>query len=303
MYNGDNFYNKNFSQYDNGAYDKSNNMYLPYTKNSNCLKHYNYCFSSEEETSNKKAYCILTENNRKTSNNIINNKSDINRFKILNKFATENSPYSNSQQILRENDYRSTTGKIDNRIKQFTRINNQNLNNHIYISLNPNERSTHSNAYEMGNASYNSIINNSKNLNNNTKTIKNEKYNIYGLTQINNSINKDSSVYYIGNNTISNSNYNQMFLKHKSQNCFNYDNQKVIVNNLLFKNFNQNEIKSRSRSPYNSEYRDTEYDPLTYRSENGGSINPDNNNKSETIKIFEKYQKQRNANNFINNKS
>ena len=302
MYNGDNFYNKNFSQFDNGANDKSNNMYLPYTKNSNCLKQYNYCFSSEEETSNKKAYYILTENNRKTSNSIINNKSDIKRFKILNKLTTDNSPYSNSQQILRENDYRSTTGKIDNRTKQFTRISNQ--NNHIYISLNPYERSTHSNAYEMGNASYNPINKNSKNLNNNAKKIKNENYNIYGMTQINNSINNDSSAYYIGNNTISNNaNYNQMFMKHKSQNCFNNDNQKVIVNNLLFKNFTQNEIKSKSRSPYNSEYRDTEYDPLTYRSENGGSINPDNNNKSETIKIFEKYQKQRNtnANNFANN--
>ena len=300
MYNGDNFYNQNFSQYESGAYDKSNNMYLPCTKNSNCLKHYNYCFSSEEENCNKKAYYILTENNRKTSNSIINNKSDINRLKILNKFTTENSPYSNSQQILRENDYRSLTGKINNRTKQFTRINNQILNNHIYISLNPCGRSTHSNVNEMGNASYNSINKNSNNLKNNTQKNKKIDYNIYDITQNNNSRNKDSSVYYTGNNNISNSNYNQMFMKHKSQNYLNYDNQKVTANNLLFKNYTKNEIKSNVRYPDNSEYKDMEFDSLTYRPENGVSINLDNNNKSETIKKFEKYHKQRNINNFTN---
>ena len=300
MYNGDNFYNQNFSQYESGAYDKTNNMYLPCIKNSNFMKHYNYCFSSEEENYNKKAYYILTENNGKICNNIINNKSALDRFKIINKYTTENSPYSNSQQILRENDYRSLTGKINNRTKQFTRINNQILNNHIYISLNPCGRSTHSNVNEMGNASYNSINKNSNNLKNNTEKNKKIDYNIYDITQNNNSSNKDSSVYYTGNNNISNSNYNQMFMKHKSQNYLNYDNQKVTANNLLFKNYTKNEIKSNVRYPDNSEYKDMEFDPLTYRPENGVSINLDNNNKSETIKKFEKYHKQRNINNFTN---
>lgn len=300
MYNGDNFYNQNFSQYESGAYDKTNNMYLPCIKNSNFMKHYNYCFSSEEENYNKKAYYILTENNGKICNNIINNKSALDRFKIINKYTTENSPYSNSQQILRENDYRSLTGKINNRTKQFTRINNQILNNHIYISLNPCGRSTHSNVNEMGNASYNSINKNSNNLKNNTEKNKKIDYNIYDITQNNNSSNKDSSVYYTGNNNISNSNYNQMFMKHKSQNYLNYDNQKVTANNLLFKNYTKNEIKSNVRYPDNSEYKDLEFDPLTYRPENGVSINLDNNNKSETIKKFEKYHKQRNINNFTN---
>ena len=300
MYNGDNFYNQNFSQYKSGAYDKTNNMYLPYIKNSNFMKHYKYCFSSEEENYNKKAYYILTENNGKICNNIINNKSALDRFKIINKYTTENSPYSNSQQILRENDYRSLTGKINNRTKQFTRINNQILNNHIYISLNPCGRSTHSNVNEMGNASYNSINKNSNNLKNNTQKNKKIDYNIYDITQTNNSSNKDSSVYYTGNNNISNSNYNQMFMKHKSQNYLNYDNQKVTANNLLFKNYTKNEIKSNVRYPDNSEYKDMEFDPLTYRPENGVSINLDNNNKSETIKKFEKYHKQRNINNFTN---
>ena len=300
MYNGDNFYNQNFSQYESGAYDKTNNMYLPCIKNSNFMKHYKYCFSSEEENYNKKAYYILTENNGKICNNIINNKSALDRFKIINKYTTENSPYSNSQQILRENDYRSLTGKINNRTKQFTRINNQILNNHIYISLNPCGRSTHSNVNEMGNASYNSINKNSNNLKNNTEKNKKIDYNIYDITQTNNSSNKDSSVYYTGNNNISNSNYNQMFMKHKSQNYLNYDNQKVTANNLLFKNYTKNEIKSNVRYPDNSEYKDMEFDPLTYRPENGVSINLDNNNKSETIKKFEKYHKQRNINNFTN---
>lgn len=300
MYNGDNFYNQNFSQYESGAYDKTNNMYLPCIKNSNFMKHYKYCFSSEEENYNKKAYYILTENNGKICNNIINNKSALDRFKIINKYTTENSPYSNSQQILRENDYRSLTGKINNRTKQFTRINNQILNNHIYISLNPCGRSTHSNVNEMGNASYNSINKNSNNLKNNTEKNKKIDYNIYDRTQNNNSSNKDSSVYYTGNNNISNSNYNQMFMKHKSQNYLNYDNQKVTANNLLFKNYTKNEIKSNVRYPDNSEYKDMEFDPLTYRPENGVSINLDNNNKSETIKKFEKYHKQRNINNFTN---
>ena len=300
MYNGDNFYNQNFSQYKSGAYDKTNNMYLPCIKNSNFMKHYKYCFSSEEENYNKKAYYILTENNGKICNNIINNKSALDRFKIINKYTTENSPYSNSQQILRENDYRSLTGKINNRTKQFTRINNQILNNHIYISLNPCGRSTHSNVNEMGNASYNSINKNSNNLKNNTEKNKKIDYNIYDITQTNNSSNKDSSVYYTGNNNISNSNYNQMFMKHKSQNYLNYDNQKVTANNLLFKNYTKNEIKSNVRYPDNSEYKDLEFDPLTYRPENGVSINLDNNNKSETIKKFEKYHKQRNINNFTN---
>ena len=300
MYNGDNFYNQNFSQYESGAYDKTNNMYLPCIKNSNFMKHYKYCFSSEEENYNKKAYYILTENNGKICNNIINNKSALDRFKIINKYTTENSPYSNSQQILRENDYRSLTGKINNRTKQFTRINNQILNNHIYISLNPCGRSTHSNVNEMGNASYNSINKNSNNLKNNTEKNKKIDYNIYDITQNNNSSNKDSSVYYTGNNNISNSNYNQMFMKHKSQNYLNYDNQKVIANNLLFKNYTKNEIKSNVRYPDNSEYKDMEFDSLTYRPENGVSINLDNNNKSETIKKFEKYHKQRNINNFTN---
>ena len=300
MYNGDNFYNQNFSQYESGAYDKTNNMYLPCIKNSNFMKHYKYCFSSEEENYNKKAYYILTENNGKICNNIINNKSALDRFKIINKYTTENSPYSNSQQILRENDYRSLTGKINNRTKQFTRINNQILNNHIYISLNPCGRSTHSNVNEMGNASYNSINKNSNNLKNNTEKNKKIDYNIYDITQNNNSSNKDSSVYYTGNNNISNSNYNQMFMKHKSQNYLNYDNQKVTANNLLFKNYTKNEIKSNVRYPDNSEYKDMEFDPLTYRPENGVSINLDNNNKSETIKKFEKYHKQRNINNFTN---
>ena len=300
MYNGDNFYNQNFSQYESGAYDKTNNMYLPCIKNSNFMKHYKYCFSSEEENYNKKAYYILTENNGKICNNIINNKSALDRFKIINKYTTENSPYSNSQQILRENDYRSLTGKINNRTKQFTRINNQILNNHIYISLNPCGRSTHSNVNEMGNASYNSINKNSNNLKNNTQKNKKIDYNIYDITQTNNSSNKDSSVYYTGNNNISNSNYNQMFMKHKSQNYLNYDNQKVTANNLLFKNYTKNEIKSNVRYPDNSEYKDMEFDPLTYRPENGVSINLDNNNKSETIKKFEKYHKQRNINNFTN---
>ena len=300
MYNGDNFYNQNFSQYESGAYDKTNNMYLPCIKNSNFMKHYNYCFSSEEENYNKKAYYILTENNGKICNNIINNKSALDRFKIFNKITTENSPYSNSQQILRENDYRSLTGKINNRTKQFTRINNQILNNHIYISLNPCGRSTHSNVNEMGNASYNSINKNSNNLKNNTQKNKKIDYNIYDITQNNNSSNKDSSVYYTGNNNISNSNYNQMFMKHKSQNYLNYDNQKVTANNLLFKNYTKNEIKSNVRYPDNSEYKDLEFDPLTYRPEKGVSINLDNNNKSETIKKFEKYHKQRNINNFTN---
>ena len=300
MYNGDNFYNQNFSQYESGAYDKTNNMYLPCIKNSNFMKHYKYCFSSEEENYNKKAYYILTENNGKICNNIINNKSALDRFKIINKYTTENSPYSNSQQILRENDYRSLTGKINNRTKQFTRINNQILNNHIYISLNPCGRSTHSNVNEMGNASYNSINKNSNNLKNNTEKNKKIDYNIYDITQNNNSSNKDSSVYYTGNNNISNSNYNQMFMKHKSQNYLNYDNQKVTANNLLFKNYTKNEIKSNVRYPDNSEYKDLEFDPLTYRPENGVSINLDNNNKSETIKKFEKYHKQRNINNFTN---
>ena len=300
MYNGDNFYNQNFSQYESGAYDKTNNMYLPCIKNSNFMKHYKYCFSSEEENYNKKAYYILTENNGKICNNIINNKSALDRFKIINKYTTENSPYSNSQQILRENDYRSLTGKINNRTKQFTRINNQILNNHIYISLNPCGRSTHSNVNEMGNASYNSINKNSNNLKNNTEKNKKIDYNIYDITQTNNSSNKDSSVYYTGNNNISNSNYNQMFMKHKSQNYLNYDNQKVTANNLLFKNYTKNEIKSNVRYPDNSEYKDLEFDPLTYRPENGVSINLDNNNKSETIKKFEKYHKQRNINNFTN---
>ena len=300
MYNGDNFYNQNFSQYESGAYNKTNNMYLPCIKNSNFMKHYNYCFSSEEENYNKKAYYILTENNGKICNNIINNKSALDRFKIINKYTTENSPYSNSQQILRENDYRSLTGKINNRTKQFTRINNQILNNHIYISLNPCGRSTHSNVNEMGNASYNSINKNSNNLKNNTEKNKKIDYNIYDITQNNNSSNKDSSVYYTGNNNISNSNYNQMFMKHKSQNYLNYDNQKVTANNLLFKNYTKNEIKSNVRYPDNSEYKDMEFDPLTYRPENGVSINLDNNNKSETIKKFEKYHKQRNINNFTN---
>ena len=300
MYNGDNFYNQNFSQYESGAYDKTNNMYLPCIKNSNFMKHYKYCFSSEEENYNKKAYYILTENNGKICNNIINNKSALDRFKIINKYTTENSPYSNSQQILRENDYRSLTGKINNRTKQFTRINNQILNNHIYISLNPCGRSTHSNVNEMGNASYNSINKNSNNLKNNTQKNKKIDYNIYDITQTNNSSNKDSSVYYTGNNNISNSNYNQMFMKHKSQNYLNYDNQKVTANNLLFKNYTKNEIKSNVRYPDNSEYKDMEFDPLTYRPEKGVSINLDNNNKSETIKKFEKYHKQRNINNFTN---
>ena len=300
MYNGDNFYNQNFSQYESGAYDKTNNMYLPCIKNSNFMKHYKYCFSSEEENYNKKAYYILTENNGKICNNIINNKSALDRFKIINKYTTENSPYSNSQQILRENDYRSLTGKINNRTKQFTRINNQILNNHIYISLNPCGRSTHSNVNEMGNASYNSINKNSNNLKNNTEKNKKIDYNIYDITQTINSSNKDSSVYYTGNNNISNSNYNQMFMKHKSQNYLNYDNQKVTANNLLFKNYTKNEIKSNVRYPDNSEYKDLEFDPLTYRPENGVSINLDNNNKSETIKKFEKYHKQRNINNFTN---
>ena len=300
MYNGDNFYNQNFSQYESGAYDKTNNMYLPCIKNSNFMKHYKYCFSSEEENYNKKAYYILTENNGKICNNIINNKSALDRFKIINKYTTENSPYSNSQQILRENDYRSLTGKINNRTKQFTRINNQILNNHIYISLNPCGRSTHSNVNEMGNASYNSINKNSNNLKNNTEKNKKIDYNIYDITQNNNSRNKDSSVYYTGNNNISNSNYNQMFMKHKSQNYLNYDNQKVTANNLLFKNYTKNEIKSNVRYPDNSEYKDMEFDSLTYRPENGVSINLDNNNKSETIKKFEKYHKQRNINNFTN---
>ena len=300
MYNGDNFYNQNFSQYESGAYDKTNNMYLPCIKNSNFMKHYKYCFSSEEENYNKKAYYILTENNGKICNNIINNKSALDRFKIINKYTTENSPYSNSQQILRENDYRSLTGKINNRTKQFTRINNQILNNHIYISLNPCGRSTHSNVNEMGNASYNSINKNSNNLKNNTEKNKKIDYNIYDITQNNNSSNKDSSVYYTGNNNISNSNYNQMFMKHKSQNYLNYDNQKVTANNLLFKNYTKNEIKSNVRYPDNSEYKDLEFDPLTYRPEKGVSINLDNNNKSETIKKFEKYHKQRNINNFTN---
>lgn len=300
MYNGDNFYNQNFSQYESGAYDKTNNMYLPCIKNNNFMKHYKYCFSSEEENYNKKAYYILTENNGKICNNIINNKSALDRFKIINKYTTENSPYSNSQQILRENDYRSLTGKINNRTKQFTRINNQILNNHIYISLNPCGRSTHSNVNEMGNASYNSINKNSNNLKNNTEKNKKIDYNIYDITQNNNSSNKDSSVYYTGNNNISNSNYNQMFMKHKSQNYLNYDNQKVTANNLLFKNYTKNEIKSNVRYPDNSEYKDLEFDPLTYRPEKGVSINLDNNNKSETIKKFEKYHKQRNINNFTN---
>ena len=301
MYNGDNFYNQNFSQYDNRVYEKRNNMYLRCTKNNNCLKYYNCCFSSEEENCNKKAYYILTENNRKTCNNIINNKSAKNRFKIFNKITTENSPYSNSQQALRENDYRSATGKLNNRAKQFTRINNQNINNHIFISLNPSGRSTLSNANEMGNASYNSINKNNYSLKNNVEKIKKENYNLYDMTQNNNNSNNNSSVYYIRNNIISNPNYNEIFMKHKSQNLFNYDNQKVITNNLLFKNFTQNEIKSNARSPYNLENRDTEFDPITYRSENGISINPNNNNKSETIKKFKKYQKQRNTSICSNN--
>lgn len=300
MYNGDNFYNQNIPQYGSGAYNNPNNMYLPSTRNSNSFKHYNCCFSSEEENYNKKSNFILTENNRKAFNNIINNKSDINRFKILNGLTTNNSPYSNSQQILRENDYRSATGKINNRTKQFTRKSNQNLNNHIFISLNPCGRSTHSNANDTGNASYNSVNKNSYHLKNNIDKIKKENYNAYG-TQINNSSNNESSVYYIGTNTISNINYNQMFMKHKSQNCFNYDNHNVIVNNLLYKDFTLNEIKSKVRSPYNSEYRDTEYDPLTYRSENCVSINHDSNHKSETFKKFENNQKERNTNNFTSN--
>ncbi len=301
MYNGDNFYTGNLPQYSNGSYNKCNSIHFPYTSNSNCLKNYNCYFSSEEENCSKKANYILTENNRKTCNNIINNKSTINRYKRLNELIRDNSPYSNSQQILRENDYRSTTGKINNRTKQFTRKINQTLNNHIFISLNPCGRSTHSNNNDIGNASYNSVNKNSYYLKNNTDKIKKENYNVYGMSQTNNINNNESSVYYIGNNNISNINYNQIFIKHKSQNCFNSDNQKVIVNNLLYKDFTKNEIKSKARSPYNSEYKDMDNDPITYRSENCTSIYPDSNYKSETYKKFENYQKERNSNNYVSN--
>ena len=301
MYNGNNFFNQNLPQYGSGALDKFNNMYIPCTKNKNCLRHYNCCFSSEEENCNKKANFTLTENNRKICTNVINNKSAINRFKILNGHVTDSSPYSNSQHILRENDYRSATGKINNRTKQFTAKINQNLNSHIYISLNSCGRSTHSNTSDIGNASYNSINKNSYHIKNNTDKIKKENYNVYGLTQINNSSKNESSLYYIGNNTTSNINYNLMFMKHKSQNCFNYDNQKVLVNNLLYKDFTRNEIKLKARSPYNSEYRDMDYDPLTYRSENCVSINGDSNYKSGTFKKFENSHNEKNTNNVTSN--
>ena len=281
MYNGgDNLYNQNFPQYDNGVYDRYNNMYLPCRKNMNCLKRCNCCLSPEEENCNKKANYILTENNRK-----IINKSAINRFKIVNKFMTDNSSYSNSQQILGDNDYRSATGKLNNRFKQFTRKNNENLYNNIYISLNPYGRNTYSNSNEMGNVSYNSNNKNSC---------------VYGVNQINNNSNNDSTIYYIGNNTISNINYNKMFMKHKnkSQNYSNYGNQNYMINNLLYKDYTQNEVKSRVISPYNSEYREMEFGPITYRPENCAPIKPENHYKNEFITNFEKYQKQRNINNF-----
>jgi len=305
MYNGgDNFYSQNFPQYDNGVYDRYTNIYLPCQKTTNCLKHCNFCFSSEEEKCNKKANYILTENNRKINNNIINNSSSKNKYKILNKFITDNSSYSNSQQILRDNNYRSTTGKLCNRFKKFTRKNNKNhLFNHIYISVNPYGRNTNSISHDMENMTYNSINKNIYNLKNNSE-IKKENYSIYGVNQINNSSNNESSIYYFVNNTISNNNkYNQLFIKHKSQspNYFNYDNQNGVVNNLLYNDFTQNKIKSSAISPYNSEYKEMDFGPLTYRSENCVSITPEHNCNSEKMTKFENYQKEIYINNYLSN--
>ena len=296
MYNGDNFYNQMYPQYNNGVYNIfNNNMYAPCKKNIKCLKHCNCCFSSEEENSNKESNYILTENNRKINNNNINNSLAINKFKIFNKFITDNSPYSNSQKILRDNEYRSSNGKLNNRYKQITRKNNENLFNHIYISLNPYERNTYSNSNDIGNISYNSFIKNSYLLKNNSDKIKKENYSVYGVNQINNNSNNESSFYYIRNNKITNNNYNKMFKNHKcqSQKYFNYDNQNGIINNLLYNDFTQNKIKSRVISQNNSEY------PITYRSENCISMKPENNYKSEIHTKLEIYQRQKN--NFVNN--
>ena len=298
MYNGVNFYNKIYPQYNNGLYDRYNNMNLHFKKNTNYLKNCNFYFSSEEENNNKKANYILTENNRKINNNIIYNTSAINRFKKFNKFITDNSSYSNSQQILLDNEYKSVTGKLNNRYKQFTRKNNS---NHIDISLNPYEKNIYSNSHDMGNILYNSFKKNSYHLKNNSDKINKENCSLYGISQINNSSNNESFFYYNGNNTITSIKYNQMFKNHKCQslNYFNYDNQNGKINNLLNSDFIQNGAKSRVISPFNSVCREMECDPITNKSENCISIKPENNIKSEINTNFEIYQKQRN--NFTSN--